>query len=113
MKTIQYHIDTKQYFKKFLKPNKFSDNENLLKYYDLYEDNIKLFIEKELNWHIIIYYARISNSAYDTKEWFYVVDNGLNMFSSDDFEIKKLISYEQALNNAIQHLFKNIYSINI
>ena len=113
MKTIQYHNDTKQYFKKFLKPNKFSDNENLLKYYDIYENNIKAFVEKELGWNINIYFANINNSLNPMKEWFYIIENGQELYSSDEYENNKLISPEFALNKAIQCVFKNIYQINI
>ena len=113
MKTIQYYHDTKLYFKKFLKPNKFSDNENLLKYYDLYEDNIKSFIEKELGWNINIYFTNINNSPKPMKEWFYIIENGQELYSSDEYEQNKLLTYELALNKAIQCIFKNIYQINI
>lgn len=113
MKTIQYHNDTKRYFKKFLKPNEFSDDENLLKYYDIYEDNIKAFVEKELGWNINIYFANINNSPKPIKEWFYIIENGQELYSSDEYEQNKLFTYTWALNEAIQCVFKNIYQINI
>lgn len=112
LKTIEYYPVTKKYFKKFLQPTK-EDNENLLKYYDKYEDDIKTFVEKELCWNINIYYFRIVNASFSKVEWFYVIDNGTSFFSSDDYEINRMNSYEYALNIAIQKLFKNIYSINI
>lgn len=112
LKEIEYYPITKEYFKKFLQPTK-EDNENLLKYYDKYENDIKSFVEKELCWYINIYYARIVNASFNKIEWFYVIDNGTSFFSSDDYEICRISSYEFALNKAIQKLFKNIYLINI
>lgn len=113
MKTIEYYKETKKYFKKFLKPNEFSDNENLLKYYERYENNIKQFIEKELGWTITVYYSRIVNSNPNYIEWFYIIENGMEVYSSDEYEYTKLNSYEWALNKAIQCVFKNIYQITI
>ena len=113
MKTIEYYRETKEYFKKFLNPLGDIDNSNLLKYYDRYEDNIKLFVEKELNWDITIYYTKIINSKPNYIEWFYIIENGMELYSSDEYESNKLISYEFALNKAIQCVFNNIYNINI
>lgn len=110
MKTIEYYKETKDYFKKFLQSN---NNDNLLHYYNLYENNIKTFIEYQLGWNINIYFSRIVNSKPNYIEWFYVIDNGIGVYSSDEYEYNKMISYELALNNAIQCVFKNIYSINI
>lgn len=110
MKTIEYYKETKDYFKKFLQLN---NNDNLLHYYNLYENNIKTFIEYQLCWNINIYYSRIINSRPDYIEWFYVIDNGIEVYSSDEYEYNRMISYELALNNAIRCVFKNIYQITI
>ena len=110
MKTIEYYKETKDYFKKFLQLN---NNDNLLHYYDLYENNIKTFIEYQLGWNINIYFSRIINSRPNYIEWFYVIDNGIEVYSSDEYEYNRIISYELALNNAIQCVFKNIYQITI
>lgn len=110
MKTIEYYKETKDYFKKFLQLN---NNDNLLHYYNLYENNIKTFIEYQLGWNINIYFSRIVNSRPNYIEWFYVIDNGIEVYSSDEYEYNRMISYELALNNAIQCVFKNIYQITI
>ena len=110
MKTIEYYKETKDYFKKFLQLN---NNDNLLHYYNLYENNIKTFIEYQLGWNINIYYSRIINSKPDYIEWFYIIDNGIEVYSSDEYEYNRMISYELALNNAIRCVFKNIYQITI
>lgn len=113
MKSIEYYPETKQYFKNFLKPNEFSDNENLLKYYEQYEDNIKSFIERELSWDINIYYTRIVNKDPNFLEWFYIIENGMELYSSDEYEYNRMNTYELALNKAIQCAFKNIFQITI
>lgn len=110
MKTIEYYKETKDYFKKFLQSN---NNDNLLYYYNLYENNIKTFIELQLGWNINTYFSRIINSRPNYVEWFYVIDNGIEVYSSDEYEYNRMISYELALNNAIQCVFKNIYQITI
>lgn len=112
MKTIEYYPKTKEYFKKFLMPTE-KVNENLLKYYEKYENNIKLFIEKEFGWNINIYYARIINNRPNYVEWFYVIDNGMEVYSSDEYECNRMSTYELALNRAIQRIFKNIFDVKI
>ena len=110
---INYWKTTKQYFKKFLNPLGNNDNENLLKYYDQYEDNIKLFIEKELGWNINVYFTKITNSNKHMIEWFYIIENGQEIYSSDEYQNCKMSTYESALNYAIRCVFKNIYQITI
>ena len=108
MKTIEYYPETKAYFKKFLE---FNNNDNLLHYYEQYENNIKLFIEYQLAWNINIYYTRIVNRDPNFLEWFYIIENGMELYSSDEYEYNRMNTYELALNKAIQCVFKNIYQI--
>ena len=112
MKIVEYYPKTKEYFKKFLIPIE-KENENLLKYYNQYENNIKLFIEKELGWNINVYYSKIVNAKPNYIEWFYIIDNGIEVYSSDEYEYNRMNTYDLALNNAIQCIFKNIFNIKI
>lgn len=103
---IEYFEDTKRLFYKFIEPVTINDLENKNKWI-VYENEIKRFIEEQLNIKINIYFSK----HYRGKLWFYLIE-GFNWFvSSDDIEDSDMMSYNIALNRAIRYIFNKIYYI--
>lgn len=105
---IEYYPNTKKCFYSFLEK---TNTDNWINYYHLYQDDIIQFVRKELNWNITPYFARILNAKPGFVEWFYIIENGIEFHSSDTIEYNKMTNVEQAINNAIVHLFTNIINV--
>ena len=105
---IEYYFDAKNAFYNFLANSNINDWQQ---YYRLYQDDIIQFVRKELNWNITPYFARIVNAKSGLVEWFYIIENGIEFHSSDTIEYNRMTNVEQAINNAIVHLFTNIINV--
>lgn len=102
---IEYHKETKELFKQFLEPTTVSDYGRFEKYYFVYENNIKQFIKEQLNIDIDVYFQKVNNILI----YFYIIEGCDEIYTSDEIEENNMFSYNEALNNAIKYIFKNIY----
>lgn len=102
---IEYYKETKELFKQFLEPITVNDYGRFEKYYFVYENNIKQFIKEQLNIDINIYFQKVNNILV----YFYIIEGLDEIYTSDKIEENNMFSYNEALNNAIKYIFKNIY----
>lgn len=103
---FKYSEEVKELFNKFIKPVTINDIERKAKW-NLYENNIKEFIEEQLKIKINVYFT----NNYKGRVWFYVIEGNGWFKSSDEIESYDMYSYEIALNNAIRYIFIKIYDI--
>lgn len=108
MNQIEYFEDTKQLFRKFVKPVTIDDVDKRSQWYG-YEDKIKEFLEEQLKIKINIYFT----NNYKGRVWYYIIESSDWFKPSDEIEDIDILSYNSALNRAIKYIFTKIYDIDL
>lgn len=102
IKYTQENIDLLQ---AFTTPLTVDDYGYKSKWFNQYKDDIKGFIQEQLNITITTYGNEHS--------WFYLIETKTDFYHSDECDHLDLTDYNMALNRAIKYIFNNILNFSL